>query len=196
LFRTAFPLTGGSLAVGGSEHCSARRTIPPAGVLSLRRPSLPHPLTDDLETLVRPVVAAAHLQVQSVEVLAHRIPLTVVVRVQRADGSDVNLDECAAVSGPLAEAIEASGLLTMAYVLEVSSPGIGEDLHSDRDFVSFRGFPVEVIRRDADGAEVRRMGLLLGRDAEVVQLNERGRILRIPRDDVLRVRLTQAPPDS
>ncbi len=196
MFRTAFPLTGGSLAVGGSEHCIARRTIPPAGDLSLRRPSLPHPLTDDLETLARPVVAAAHLQVQSVEVLAHRIPLTVVVRVQRADGTDVNLDECAAVSGPLAEAIEASGLLTMAYVLEVSSPGIGEDLHSDRDFVSFRGFPVEVIRRDADGAEARRMGLLLGRDAEVVQLNERGRILRIPRDDVLRVRLTQAPPDS
>jgi len=157
---------------------------------------LPHPLTDDLETLVRPVVAAAHLQVLSVEMMAHRIPLTVVVRVQRADGTDVNLDECAALSGPIGDVIEASGLLTMAYVLEVSSPGIGEDLHSDRDFVSFRGFPVEVLRRDADGAEVRRTGLLLGRDAEVVQLNERGRILRIPRDAVLRVRLTQAPPDS
>ncbi|MBD2549643.1 ribosome assembly cofactor RimP [Microcystis elabens FACHB-917] len=157
---------------------------------------MPHSLTDDLETLMRPVAAAAHLAVQCVEVLAHRIPLTVVVRVQRTDGTDVNLDECAAVSGPLAEAIEASGLLTMAYVLEVSSPGIGDDLHSDRDFVSFRGFPVEVLRRDAAGAEVRRTGLLLGRDAEVVQLNERGRILRIPRDEVLQVRLTQAPPDS
>ena len=81
------------------------------------------------------MVEAAHLTVQSVEVLAHRIPLTVVVRVQRADGTDVNLDECAAVSGPLAEALEASGLLTMAYVLEVSSPGIGEELLTDRDFV-------------------------------------------------------------
>ena len=157
---------------------------------------MPHPLTDDLETLVRPVVAAAHLQVQSVEVLAHRIPLTVVVRVQRADGADVNLDECAAVSGPLGEAIEASGLLTIAYVLEVSSPGIGEDLHSDRDFVSFRGFPVELIRQEAGGAEVRRTGLLLGRDDQVVQLNERGRILRIPREEVRRVRLTETPPDS
>jgi ribosome maturation factor RimP len=157
---------------------------------------LPHPLTDDLETLARPVVQESHLTVQSVEVLAHRIPLTVVVRVQRADGTDVNLDECAAVSGPLGEALEASGLLTMAYVLEVSSPGIGEELLSDRDFVSFRGFPVELIRREASGAEVRRTGLLLGRDDQVVQLNERGRILRIPRDEVLRVRLTEAPPDT
>ena len=38
--------------------------------------------------------------------------------------------------------------------------------------------------------------VLRGRAAEVVLLNERGRILRIPRDAVLRVRLTQAPPDS
>lgn len=142
------------------------------------------------------MVEEVHLEMQSVEVLAHRLPLTIVVRVQRADGTDVNLDECAAVSGPLAEALEASGLLTMAYVLEVSSPGIGEELLTDRDFVSFRGFPVELIRREAGGAEVRRTGLLLGRDEQVVQLNERGRILRIPRDEVLRVRLTETPPDS
>ena len=43
---------------------------------------------------------------------------------------------------------------------------------------------------------MRRTGLLLGRDDQVVQLNERGRILRIPRDEVLRVRLSEAPPDS
>ena len=157
---------------------------------------MPHPLTDDLETLARPVVQESHLTVQSVEVLAHRLPLTVVVRVQRADGTDVNLDECAAVSGPLAEALEASGLLTTAYVLEVSSPGIGEELLTDRDFVSFRGFPVELFRQEAGAAEVRRRGLLLGRDEQVVQLNERGRIVRIPRDEVLRVRLSDAPPDS
>jgi ribosome maturation factor RimP len=156
---------------------------------------LPHPLTDDLETLVRPVVAAAHLRVQSVEVLAHRIPLTVVVRVQRADGTDVNLDECAAVSGPLGEAIEASGLLTMAYVLEVSSPGIGDDLGSDRDFESFRGFPVEVLRRESEGEPSRQEGLLLGRDEQAVLLNRRGRTVRIPREAVLKVRLTSPSGD-
>ncbi len=178
------------------NHCSARRTIPPAGVSSPRRISLPHPLTDTLEQLARPVAVAAQLEVHSVEVLAHRIPLTVVVRVQRADGTDVNLDECAAVSAPLAEALEASGLLSMAYVLEVSSPGVGENLLSDRDFASFRGFPVEVLLRDTDGTAVRRRGHLLGRDERMVQLNVRGRILRLPRDAVLQVRLTADPPDS
>lgn len=178
------------------DHCSARRTIPPAGVPAPRSFSLPHPLTDSLEQLARPVALKAQLEVRSVEVLAHRIPLTVVVRVQRADGTDVNLDECAAVNAPLAEALEASGLLSMPYVLEVSSPGIGEDLLSDRDFASFRGFPVEVMLRDADGTEVLRRGHLLGRDQQMVQLNARGRIVRLHRDAVLRVRLTADPPDS
>ena len=55
---------------------------------------------------------------------------------------------------------------------------------------------MELIRQEAGGAEVRRTGLLLGRDDQVVQLNERGRIVRIPREEVRRVRLTEAPPDS
>ena len=54
---------------------------------------------------------------------------------------------------------------------------------------------MELIRQEAGEAEVRRTGLLLGRDDQVVQLNERCRIVRIPRNEVLRVRLTEAPPD-
>jgi ribosome maturation factor RimP len=118
------------------------------------------------------------------------------VLVQKADGSDISLDECASLSAPLGDAIEASELLPGAYVLEISSPGIGEELHDDRDFRSFRGFPVEVQFRDAKGAEIRREGLLLERDAEALHLNLRGRTLRIPRDDVIAVRLVTASGDS
>jgi ribosome maturation factor RimP len=156
---------------------------------------LAHPLTNDLELLARPVAEAVDLSVQSVEVLMHRIPITVLVKVQRADGGDVSLDECAALSAPLAESFDTSGLLEMAYVLEVSSPGIGETLESDRDFTSFRGFPVLVQRRGTDGSEVSLSGHLLARDDQVLQLNDHGRILRIPRQEVLWVRLADAPPD-
>jgi ribosome maturation factor RimP len=75
------------------------------------------------------------------------------------------------------------------YVLEVSSPGIGEELSTDRDFISFRSFPVAVDRLAADGSETVQEGLLLGRDAEAVQLNVRGRTVRLPRQEVVRVRL-------
>jgi ribosome maturation factor RimP len=154
---------------------------------------LPHPLAADLEQLCRRVVLEAGLELKAVHVLTHRIPMTVQVLVQRADGVDVSLEECAALSSPLGEALEASDLLETPYVLEVSSPGIGEELSSDRDFVSFRGFPVEVLHLEADGNEAAREGLLLGRDEQNVQLNVRGRSVRFPRAAVVRVRLVTPP---
>ena len=148
-----------------------------------------------LEHLVRGVAIGAELTVVGIRLLSHRIPVTIQVLVQRADGLDVSLDECASISAPLGEALEASGLISFAYVLEVSSPGIGEDLASDRDFTSFRGFPVEVLRH-SEGAEQVREGLLLGRDESMLLLNVRGRTVRIPRDEVLRVRLICPTDDS
>jgi ribosome maturation factor RimP len=150
---------------------------------------VPHPLLPELETLARSVLEPRGFILRAVHLLSHRIPLTVQVMVQKADGTDISLDECAALSMPLGEAIEVAGLLPDAYVLEVSSPGIGEELHDDRDFRSFRGFPVEVRFRDPKGAEVRREGLLLERDADALHLNMRGRPQRIPRGDVIAVRL-------
>ena len=151
---------------------------------------MPHPHATDLEHLARQVGEAAALAVVGVQLHTHRIPMTLQVLVRRADGSDVNLDDCAALSAPLGEALEASALLDAPYVLEVSSPGIGEDLITDRDFTSFRGFPVVVHRLGAAAAaETTQEGLLLERDAEAVRLNVRGRVMRVPRQEVVRVRL-------
>lgn len=154
------------------------------------------PPLQQLEALARTAAQRAGYDVRSVQLLSHRIPLTLQITVQRSDGGDISLDECASLSTPLAEAIDAGGLLTGAYVLEISSPGIGEDLCSDRDFRSFRGFPVAVLHRDAKGAEQRSEGLLLERDDEAVQLNMRGRPKRIKRADVISVRLITPPSDN
>jgi ribosome maturation factor RimP len=151
---------------------------------------LPHPLLPDLERLARLAAAPAGLEVVGVELLSHRIPMTLRVLVQRIDGGDVSLDECAALSSPLGESLEAGALLESAYVLEISSPGIGEELRDDRDFSSFRGFPVAVERIEGSGVETSLEGLLLGRDEGAVLLNRRGRTVRIPRAEVRRVRLT------
>ena len=156
-----------------------------------RRPLavVPHPAQSPLESLARSVAEPAGLELKGLHVHTHRIPMTVQVLVQKADGNDVTLDECAALSGPLGEAMEAAGLLDGAWTLEVSSPGIGDDLHSDRDFTSFRGFPVAVTRRSSADGEETREGLLLGRDDQAVLLNVRGRTVKLPREEVLAVRL-------
>jgi len=155
-----------------------------------------HPRIPELEALVRQQLEAAGFVLHGLQLFSHRIPLTLQVLVQRADGSDISLDDCAGVSAPLGEVIEAAGLLADAYVLEVSSPGVSEVLQDDRDFRSFRGFPVEVHSRDASGKDQRREGLLLERNAEAVLLNVRGRTTRIPRDSVITVRLVTPSSDN
>jgi len=151
-----------------------------------------HPLIPSLTELARRVAEPVGLSVREVVLLTHHIPQTVQVMVERSDGGDVTLEACASLSGPLGDALEEAGLIPSAYVLEVSSPGVGDVLQSDRDFNSFRGFPVEVrLSPEGDGPRSR-SGLLVGRDADTVAINIRGRTLRLPRDAVLEVRLTQA----
>ena len=152
---------------------------------------MPHPLIPDIERLASQVAADAGFQVCGVQLLTHRIPMTLQVQLRLADGGDVSLDNCASFSGVLGEALEAVSLIKEAYVLEISSPGIPETLNEDRDFRSFRGFPVCVRYRDAKtGAEAEREGLLLERTDDSVLINVRGRSVRLPRADVIAVRLT------
>ena len=150
----------------------------------------------ELEQLAAAAATSEGFRVVGLHLLSHRLPMTLQVMVQRADGSDVSLNDCAGLSAPLGDVIEASGLLTGAYVLEISSPGIGEVLHSDRDFRSFRGFPVAVLHRDPKGVEQRSEGLLLERDEVAVHLNLRGRPKRINRCDVISVNLITPSSDN
>ena len=152
--------------------------------------SLPHPLLPELEPLATDVATAQGFELCSLQLLTHMSPMTLEVQIRHRSGADVSLDDCAGFSGILGDALEASELITEAYVLEISSPGIGEQLASDRDFQTFRGFPVEVVHHDGDDAEQRLEGLLLERDDDTLQINIRGRIKRLARDQVTQVRLT------
>ncbi|MFN6340087.1 MAG: ribosome assembly cofactor RimP [Cyanobacteriota bacterium] len=151
-----------------------------------------HPLIPPITALARQVAEGAGLTVREVRLLAHHIPMTVQVVVERRDGADVTLEACAALSGPLGDALEEAALLASAYVLEVSSPGLSEVLENDRDFTSFRGFPVEVTMRPEAKGVASHAGLLLGRGEDSVTINVKGRALRLPRDAVLEVRLSPA----
>ena len=106
---------------------------------------MPHPLLPDLETLASSVAAAQGFELCGIQLLTHMSPMTLEVQIRHSSGADVSLDDCAGFSGVLGDALEASTLLTEAYVLEISSPGIGDQLIEDRDFQTFRGFPVEVL---------------------------------------------------
>ena len=155
-----------------------------------------HPAVPPIERLAIEAGNSSQLNILAVKIYTHRIPMTLEVRVRRADGGSVTLDECAEFSTSLGDAIDSAELLTSAYVLEISSQGVGEDLITDQDFESFRGFPVEIMSSDSSDSSPLRKGLLLGRDDQFVLINLRGRSVRIPRSEVTRVRLVSSHTDS
>ena len=116
--------------------------------------------------------------------------MTIQVHIRHMGGKDVSLDDCSSFSGFIGQALESSQLLEQNYVLEVSSPGIGNQLINDRDFETFKGFPVEITVKNESNNEFHHEGLLHKRSIDHVHLNRKGRITLIPRKEVLEVRLT------
>ena len=150
---------------------------------------MPHPLLHDLKDLASATAVDHGFELADLQVLAHMQPMTVQIQIRRSSGDDVTLDDCAGFSAPMGEALENSAVLTEAYVLEISSPGIGERLQTDRDFQTFRRYPVDVIHRDTEGTEQRHSGTLIERTDNHLKISVHGRIKQIPRDSILSVEL-------
>ena len=111
------------------------------------------------------------------------------VQIRKNQGEDVSIDDCAEFSGLMDKAIEATQLINVPYVLEISSPGIGEKLQSPRDFETFSGFPIEISYLNKEGSKTQLEGLLHEKTEAHVQVNVKGRIKLIPCQSVLGVRL-------
>ncbi|EHA60454.1 Ribosome maturation factor rimP [Synechococcus sp. WH 8016] len=157
--------------------------------LSLRL-SLPHPLLPALKELASATAVGHGFELADLQVLAHMQPMTVQIQIRRSSGEDVTLDDCAGFSAPMGQALDNSAVLSEAYVLEISSPGIGERLHSDRDFQTFRRYPVDVIHRDTEGTEQKHSGTLLERTEDHVKISIHGRIKQFSRSSIISVELT------
>jgi ribosome maturation factor RimP len=56
----------------------------------------------------------------------------------------VTHENCSAVSRALGEALEAADVISSAYILEVSSPGLERELYSLQDFAKFAGHLAKV----------------------------------------------------
>ncbi len=142
-----------------------------------------------MEHLASKTAASNGLELCGVKVLAHLIPITIQVQIRHSGGGDVSLEDCARFNEPMGQAIETSKIINDAYVLEISSPGLSDQLLTDRDFKTFRGFPVEVTYKDERKSEKRKSGLLHERSDESLHLNIKGKINRISRQNISEVRL-------
>jgi ribosome maturation factor RimP len=110
-------------------------------------------IPEPLRALVEPVVHDHGFELVDAEVA--RGPSGSVVRVvidtREGDGR-VPIDDCAAVSRELETCLDAEGLVSLPYTLEVSSPGLDRVLAREKDFLAACGREVKIeTRRPLDG---------------------------------------------
>lgn len=149
-----------------------------------------HPLIPQIIDIATPV--AENLGLEIVGVVFHTNQRPPVLRVDiRNPEQDTGLDDCERMSRALETTLDAVDIIPDTYVLEVSSPGISRQLVTDREFISFKGFAVIVNISEPFEGQREWTGQLIKRDETAVYLNQKGRMLTIPRSLITRVQLDE-----
>jgi ribosome maturation factor RimP len=140
--------------------------------------------------LAEPLVAAHGLELCDVEWTGGPQGRVLRVTIDRADGSGVSVEDCAAVSRDLATALDVEDPFLGSYHLEVSSPGLDRPLKTARDFSRQVGrlCKVKLVGPASDGQTVLR-GTLKSAGEETFGIEVDGKMHEVRFDDVERARL-------
>jgi ribosome maturation factor RimP len=102
----------------------------------------------------------------------------------------VSVEDCARVSRDLSALLDVEDVLPVAYILEVSSPGLDRPLRQPDDYRRFAGRQAKIVLREKVDGQAFFRGRLGGLDAgEVVIDGEDGRRHRVPIDLITRANL-------
>lgn len=98
-------------------------------------------IEEAVEAIVQEIVQDSNLEVVDVEYVKER---DWYLRVYLDKEGGIEIDDCQRVSETLEQILDEKDLLTEAYILEVSSPGLDRILKKARDFEREQGKSVDV----------------------------------------------------
>ena len=142
-----------------------------------------------LEILLKNTAIAWDFEICSVNIQTNQKPIVIEIIIKKTNGDDISLDDCALFNSPTSDTIEKSNLLNCSYVLEISSQGVSDELTSERDFKTFKGFPVNVELNQKNSKIKFLSGLLYEKSKDYLAINIKGKIKKIPFDEVLKINL-------
>lgn len=98
-----------------------------------------------ITALTLPLVEAANLELWGIELLGEGRPI---LRVYVESPSGATIDECARLSRQLGLALDVEDIISSAYILEVSSPGLNRPFFRPEQLAAYVGQAVEITLHD------------------------------------------------
>ncbi len=139
------------------------------------------------EELIMPIVEANHFELVDVEYVKEAGNWYLRIYIDKEGG--ININDCELVSRAFSDILDKEDFIEDAYILEVSSPGLGRPLKKDKDFQRNLGEEVEVRTYKPINKQKEFVGLLDAWDKESVTLQmEDGETMTISRSDIALIR--------
>ncbi len=142
-----------------------------------------------LEALLEKVANERDLEICGLNIKTNQNPIVIEITIKKTNEDDISLDDCSLFNTPASDEIEKSNLFNCSYVLEISSQGVSDELTSERDFKTFKGFPVNVELNQKNSKIKFLNGLLYEKSKDFLAINIKGKIKKIPFDEVLKISL-------
>lgn len=102
----------------------------------------------------------------------------------------IMVDDCELISRALSDILDEQDYIDEAYILEVSSPGLGRPLKKEKDFVRSMGKEIEIRTYRAIDRQKEFIGILSAYDKESITIEtENGEKKEFARGDIALVRL-------
>jgi ribosome maturation factor RimP len=120
-------------------------------------------LEGKLAAIIAPRLEAMGFELVRVAVLGRERP-TVQIMADRADGSQISVDDCTQISHDVSAALDVEDPIPGAWTLEVSSAGIDRPLTRIKDWNRFVGHQARVETFFPQNGRKRFIGVVLGAD--------------------------------
>lgn len=141
------------------------------------------------EKLLEPLLAANQFELYDVEYVKEGGNWFLRAYIDKEGG--ITVDDCELVSRALSDLLDKADFIPEAYILEVSSPGLGRQLKKDKHFEKSIGEEVELKLFKPVNKRKEWTGILTGFTAESITIEtEEGTALEFKRADIAMVRLT------
>ena len=140
------------------------------------------------EELVTPIIEENSFELVDVEYVKEGADYYLRVYADKEGG--INIDDCVLISRALEVKLDEEDFIDTAYILEVSSPGLGRPLKKEKDFKRSIGKDIDIkLYKALDGVK-EFTGVLKSYDEENVDVDIDDEVQTFSRKDIALIRLS------